>query len=263
MGAEEVRAIALGAIWPVDWLEEPVLEVCHGTLLSGGLVSMWPIGWALSITLDLTGEPTYRPAIRLRINATSPGRLSLDPLGGGFAYQRMDGSWVDYFGAGDETYAYVEIGERCEWEPLGTAGNFCELFVGHARAGEVDGLTRVLTLTEGATHADTVLASGPPECPRGIPECGQPAPGSPCYGGLRTDVPWIALELLEILGPGTERYRVVIDAAGLSQGTYIGNVIASGACTYCRDVCRGIGLTVVPVAIEPTSWGRIKAAYRE
>jgi hypothetical protein len=256
---DEIRAIQLGATWPQDW-EVLGLEVCHGTILEANFI--YP---GLSLTMELLGEPTTQPAIRLRMNATRPGRFSLipHPNTGEFAYQQLDETWVDFFGHERGTYAYAEIGERCGWEPPGTAGSFCEIFVGHRSAGCVSGLTRSLSLHQGSSHVDTVTASGPEYCPNGIPECGSSLPGMPCFGGLSSDVPWITLELLEVLGPTSKRYRVVVDAGELGEGTHTGNVIVNGACGYCREACCTVNLLVEPLAIDPATWGRIKVWDRD
>jgi hypothetical protein len=259
----EIRGVRLGATWPEEWTVLD-LEICHGTLIEGGLV--FP-GTGLGVTLDLVGEPIDRPAIRLRLDATNPGRVSLlpDPATGDFDYQKLDGSWVDFYGHDARIYAYAEIGERCGWAPLGRAGDWCELFVFRDLAGSVSGMIGSLSLQEGTTYVDTVLASGPEECTLGAPECGGGVPpaGWPCYGFLASDVPWISLEVLEIVGPAAERYQVTVDATGLAEGNHSGNLIVRGACESCRDVCRSIDLFVGPVTVEPTTWGRIKVRYRD
>lgn len=248
-------AVRLGVTWPEAWaLVES--EVCFGTVLAGGID-----GPGTGVTLGFPPEHELRAAIRLRIDATTPGRLRLirDPGTGDFAYRRLDGTWTPFFGGEwpEITASYVLIGpfDRCTGWPLDRPGDFCGLFV-RRPSGSI-AIQPSIRITAGAVLADT-LAADSADC-LGIPECIGELPVA-CLEWIEDDAAWLALEPLDP-ARGPMRVAMTVDTRGLPPGRYTARVIAGGGCVHCEAVCYELSLDVEPLAVEPATWGFIKARY--
>ena len=252
-----LRSIRMGATWPLGWTVVD-LELCGGTLIDAEM-NCCTFGFELDLPTDVCPSEAM---IRLGVEAPFPGTFSLGPhpRTGEFGYQYPNdpsGDWRPFFdGGGGPTpeYAYVEIGERCGWSPLANVGDWCDLFVGNRPAGYFCCLPDVMFLPLGEVYVDTLSIGGDDEC-KGPPEC--LTAGVSCYGGLTTSTSWISLQYLD-----TGFVEITIDTNIMGVGNHTGNLRVTPGCFLCRETCQEFTLVVEPMAVEPATWGRLKARYR-
>jgi hypothetical protein len=250
---EEIDAVRFGVDWSAEWTLLEV-EICEATLAEGGIT-----GPGSGVTLGIAdGGHGQEAAIRMRINAASDGVLLLieEPTSNELGYRNLDGVWFSY-----SPSAWVVIGETdiCDgpWrvhEPT----NFC-LFSPPPAAGWVPIPPR-LELPPATTYVDTLDAWSEDCNAITIPECNPWYPG-PCLGTGSGGVEWLRFHPIDLL-VGSTRVEMTVDTHALDPGVYTTRVIFSSVCG-CGPFCRNIQLTVTPLPVESSTWGRIKGRHRD
>ena len=255
----QASAVRFGVTWPEEWVLSES-EICYGTVIDGGIQ-----GPGDGVTLSLPPDPLpLVPAIRLRIEATTPGRLSLipDPITGEFAYRDAGGMWWPFFQPQDPSATfYIQIGPLavCERPLAPLRCSYCEWWPGRREPGWVE-MPPLLQLPAGVVYVDTLQAWSyacylTPECGSGYP------PGEPCLEYLSSDAEWLTFTTLEgQFGPLL--IEMTADTRSLGPGSY-GTIVTGGnPCGNCGALCHQLELTVIPLSVEHVSWGALKATYR-
>lgn len=253
----DVRALSLGIERPADW-EILDIEACQGAIEEFQT-------FGSTVALTIASGASHVPSLRLRVAATSPGRLALvrHPLSGRFSYRLSDGSWrlawgADEFGDVEGCYAVVGPVGPCERVPLAHPTDWCGLSQ-HFDSGSIDVPSTVL-VTSGEVYVDTLQAYAE-EC-YANPSCGGPVPpGNPCILQPQAEPEWLTFENLD-WEPGDIRISMTVDATGVAPGTHQATVTYGGGCGHCERACAGFEVEVGPVPVEAATWGRIKALHR-
>jgi hypothetical protein len=254
-----VSAVRFGVVWPAEWVLSES-EICYGTVIDGGIN-----GPGDGVTLGLPPNPTpLVPAIRLRIKATTPGRLSLiaDPVTGEFAYRGSSGMWWPFFQSDDPSASFfVRIGPLglCEPPLAPLRCIYCDWWRGRRDPGWIE-VPPLLQLPAGVVSVDTLQAWSY-ECYLS-PHCASPdPPGEPCLGSISSNSEWLMFTILEgRIGPLL--IEMTVDTRSLGPGTYSTIVSGGTGCGNCGSVCHPVELTVIPLSVEHVSWGVLKATYR-
>lgn len=254
----DISGARFGVSWPSEWtlLEA---ELCFGSLLQGELESPGVHGITLGIPPD---QVASRASIRYRIETSTDGLLRLIPHAetNDLAYRLPDGTWMHYYGDGFIDY-YVMIGEIdicTNVRPIYRPADWCSLIGGSPIYPGWISLPSTLSLPAGVTFSDT-LSGWSGECQGGL-ECG-PQLTYPCIEGASSEAGWLHFENLD-WEPGPIRLLMMVDTVGLKPGRYTTRVMTSG-CGTCGVICDQVMLSVTPLAVQPATWGQIKARHRD
>jgi hypothetical protein len=258
---ESINGSRFGVSWEPEWtlLEA---ELCYGELVQGNLES--PSLEGLTLSFPPNPEPENHAAIRYRIDASTDGffRLIHHGFTGDMAYQLPDGTWQQYYGGWSSDFFYVMIGEqdRCSnIGPIYRPANWCDLVRASRHSpGSID-LPGTIMLPAASTFVDTLSALAA-SCyiP---PECGQPY-SYYCDITPHADAEWLTFESLD-WNQRNVRIRMTVDTHGLALGSYSSPVMVDGGCGNCGVLCTNVTLIVEPVAVRASSWGQLKARYRD